>query len=202
MTGWLSRLHAGMRWNILKKKACLRSGFRLVSGAGSERERLARIEYLRFQLQEMDAIDLQPGELEGLEAEHRILAHLDRMRELLGEALGALLEEADELKALAASSAGPPSLRLSAHVGAGILRVAVSDLPQDAASLEAWVSGLQGGRARLEERGGTLTLSMGPDRLVREVGAWGSAGSEKKLLDGLKAQFDPMGVLAPGRLGL
>jgi DNA repair protein RecN (Recombination protein N) len=66
---------------------------RLQEASGSARERLARIEYLRFQLREMETVDLQPGELARLEEEHRVLAHLDRMRELLGQALAGLQEE-------------------------------------------------------------------------------------------------------------
>jgi len=45
-------------------------------------------------------------------------------------------------------------------------------------------------------------LSSGPGVLLREVGAWGAAGEEKTLMAGLKAEFDPQGILAPGRLGL
>jgi FAD/FMN-containing dehydrogenase len=121
---------------------------------------------------------------------------------LLPSELGSLLEEAGELRRLAASSPGPVAVGLSAHVGAGILRVAVSGLSIEGTALDPWVKALQTLRTRLEERGGTLTLSVGPDRLMTEVGAWGSAGREKRLMEGLKAQFDPEGILAPGRLAL
>lgn len=59
---------------------------------GSEAERQSRCEFLRYQIQELEALDLRQGELAELEKEHRILAHLDRMRELLSEALGKLSE--------------------------------------------------------------------------------------------------------------
>ncbi|MCA8955581.1 MAG: DNA repair protein RecN [Planctomycetes bacterium] len=61
-------------------------------GAGGERERQARAEFLRYQLGEMTALDVRPGELAELDQEHRILAHSDRMRELLESALDALQE--------------------------------------------------------------------------------------------------------------
>ena len=58
--------------------------------AGGERERQSRIEFLRFQATEMMALGLQSGELAKLEQEHKILAHADRMRELLETALAEL----------------------------------------------------------------------------------------------------------------
>ena len=122
---------------------------------------------------------------------------------LLPSQMGDLLEEAEELRALSSKAKeGNPQLRLSAHVGAGVLRVAVSGLPSGEGDLAAWASSLLGLRERLEGKGGTLTLSSGPGFLVREVGAWGVSGGEKELSAGLKAQFDPKGILAPGRLGL
>ncbi|MFH1763145.1 MAG: FAD-binding oxidoreductase [Gemmatimonadota bacterium] len=122
---------------------------------------------------------------------------------LLPSEMGDLLEEAGELRALSSKAKyGPPQLRLSAHVGAGVLRVAVSGLPSGEGDLAAWASSLRGLRERLEGKGGSLTLSSGPGSLVREVGAWGVSGGERELSAGLKAQFDPKGILAPGRLGL
>ena len=123
---------------------------------------------------------------------------------LLPSEMGTLLDEAKELGALASrtAAAGAPQLRLSAHVGAGVLRVAVSGLPEGEDDLDTWASGLQTLRGRLEESGGSLTLSSGPSSLVRKVGVWGASGEEKEIMAGLKAQFDPGGILAPGRLGL
>ena len=59
---------------------------------GNERERQSRIEFLRFQQAEMEGLDLRAGELHQLEREHRILAHLDRLRECLTVALDNLQE--------------------------------------------------------------------------------------------------------------
>ena len=123
---------------------------------------------------------------------------------LLPSELGTLLDEAEELRTLVSEASSSPGaqLRLSAHVGAGVLRVAVSKLPKEESSLDSWVSSFRSLRARLEEKGGSLTLSSGPGFLVREMGAWGAVGGEKELMAGLKSQFDPKGILAPGRLGL
>jgi glycolate oxidase FAD binding subunit len=123
---------------------------------------------------------------------------------LLPSELGILLDEAEELRTLVSEASSSPGaeLRLSAHVGAGVLRVAVSKLPKEESRLDPWVSNFRSLRVRLEERGGSLTLSSGPGLLVREIGAWGAAGEEKEIMEGLKSQFDPKGILSPGRLGL
>ena len=127
---------------------------------------------------------------------------------LLPSEMGFLLEEARELDALASngsvghqgSKAG--QLRFSAHVGAGVARLAVKELPRGEEQIGIWASALQSLRNRLEERGGSLTLSVGPPALMRKVGAWGGVGGERVLMEGLKEEFDPNRILAPGRLGL
>ncbi len=63
---------------------------RLRNRAAGERERAQRLEFLRFQVQEMQQARLQPGEVAALEAEHQVLQNLDAMREHLDGALGAL----------------------------------------------------------------------------------------------------------------
>lgn len=65
----------------------------LEGARGQVRERLARIEFLRFQLAEMDELGLEPGEVEQLEQEHRLLGHLDHMRELLSTALACVQDD-------------------------------------------------------------------------------------------------------------
>ncbi|MFO1053823.1 MAG: DNA repair protein RecN [Planctomycetota bacterium] len=64
----------------------------LDEAASGTRDRLARAEFLRFQLAELEEIGAVPGELEALESEHQVLAHLDRVRELLATALDALAD--------------------------------------------------------------------------------------------------------------
>ena len=56
-------------------------------------------------------------------------------------------------------------------------------------------------RGDLEAEGGSLTVSRGPSELVSAVGAWGDAGPSAPLMKVLKREFDPAGVLSPGRLG-
>ncbi len=122
---------------------------------------------------------------------------------LLPSKLPLLLEEAKNLKALFGEDSGAgASLRTSAHVGAGILRVGFWRLTQGGSALEGLASVLGGLRSRLEGMNGSLTVSRGPASLVKELGAWGKQGAEGRLMAGLKNRFDPEGVLAPGRLGL
>ena len=80
--------------------------------------------------------------------------------------------------------------------------MAVSGLDSEKTSLEPWMSALSALRTRLEERGGTLTVSSGPPTLMKDLGPWGTPGGEERLLKGLKDEFDPKGILSPGRLGL
>jgi glycolate oxidase FAD binding subunit len=95
---------------------------------------------------------------------------------------------------------GEPGLRMAAHVGAGILRVALDRVSVGDLWGPERVQAIRGLRERMEGLGGSLTVSSGPPPLVREVGTWGTVGREAPLLRTLKEQFDPQGILAPGRI--
>lgn len=58
----------------------------------ASRERLQRVEFLRFQLAELDELGLEAGETAKLEEEHRVLANLDHLRENLQDASEALVD--------------------------------------------------------------------------------------------------------------
>lgn len=96
-------------------------------------------------------------------------------------------------------SEGP---RLAVHVGWGVLRVAVPAISRGSETRDAVVRRLAGLRERLEAEGGSLTVSRGPADLMKVVKPWGTPGPEQSLMRGLKAEFDPSGILAPGRLGI
>jgi len=195
-------------------------GSAAVGGETAKPGLVLRLMGSRAQVAEMEArilsdLSHEMGTLERLAGEesrafHRTLgawekgAELGARLSLLPSEMSTLLEEVRELRSLGSRAEGakPFRLSLSAHVGTGILRVAVSGLPEGEGALGPWITSLQGLRDRLEEKGGSLTLDSGPASLVREVGAWGGLGGEKELMVGLKAQLDPKGILAPGRLGL
>ncbi|HLU39927.1 MAG TPA: DNA repair protein RecN [Planctomycetota bacterium] len=68
---------------------------RLAAATAVQRDRHQRVAMLRHQVDAMTALGLQDGEIARLEEEHRLLAHLDRQRELVQGAL-ALLQDAEE----------------------------------------------------------------------------------------------------------
>ncbi|GAB4244231.1 MAG: DNA repair protein RecN [Acidobacteriota bacterium] len=63
----------------------------------SERERLQRIDQLRFQIQEVDALQLRPGLVQELEEERRLLATAERRLTLSQEAYALLYEQDDSI---------------------------------------------------------------------------------------------------------
>lgn len=115
---------------------------------------------------------------------------------LLPSLLEALLGEARELGARFGA------LGLAAHVGWGSLRVGFPRAPTEGDEVRELAGALSEVRKRLETARGSLVLSHGPSGLLREVGAQGEAGAAERLVRGLKEEFDPAGILSPGRFGL
>ncbi|MEZ5966317.1 MAG: DNA repair protein RecN [Planctomycetota bacterium] len=68
---------------------------RYEAARASSRDKGQRLDFLRYQLDAMQGLALTPGETVRLEEEHRLLAHLDRQRELLQGVL-AVLQDADD----------------------------------------------------------------------------------------------------------
>jgi glycolate oxidase FAD binding subunit len=90
---------------------------------------------------------------------------------------------------------GPQRLswRLVAQsVGVGFLRLEGND---NAAPLPA----LEDLRKQLETRGGSLVILRCPFEIKSKIDVWGSPGDALPLMKSIKAQFDPTGVLNPGR---
>jgi len=103
-------------------------------------QRAERIEYLRFQLAELDALALEPGEFDALEAKLGRARNLDKLRESVRRAAGALTESnraasvslGEAVEALRRASAIDPELGdLAARVDE--LSVLVDDLGVDLA---------------------------------------------------------------------
>jgi DNA repair protein RecN (Recombination protein N) len=110
-------------------------------------ERRQRLEFLRFQLGEMQALRLEDGEPARLEQEHQLLANLDTMRQLLTSALAALQDGDDN----AADRLGQAqrSLRDAAHIDPRL-----EDAGDELAQAEELLAGVcrkaQSGLARLD----------------------------------------------------
>ena len=77
-------------------------------------------------------------------------------------------------------------------VGVGYLRLEGNDTG-------ALLNVLQDLRKNLETRGGSLVILRCPLEIKSKMDVWGSAGDALPLMRSIKAQFDPTGVLNPGR---
>ncbi len=97
---------------------------------GDERERARRADLLRFQVDEIAAARLEPGEDERLEAERTVAANAERLQALAAEAYDALYEGEGRTAAL-------DSLSAAAQAVAGLAQVdeSVSGLSEEAQSL-------------------------------------------------------------------
>jgi len=83
-----------------------------------------------------------------------------------------------------------------AESGSGIVRFAVDVTaapPERASDYVETVRGIAG------ELGGHLVVLEAPVPVKRQVDVWGPVGGALRLMRGLKAQFDPKGILNPGR---
>ena len=88
----------------------------------------------------------------------------------------------------------PQSTRWVAAADSGLLYVD-APLPE----LEAAVDTIQALRAGMALLGGHLTVESAPTELKRRVDVWGPAGPGERLMRRIKEQFDPAGILSPGR---
>ncbi|HEX7088952.1 MAG TPA: FAD-binding oxidoreductase [Longimicrobiales bacterium] len=89
---------------------------------------------------------------------------------------------------------------LLAHAGSGIVRAAVSADAYSDAAAETWAAALSRARTRLEARGGTLLGARLPAAVVAAgLDPFGDPGPALRLMQGLRKQFDPAGILAVGR---
>jgi glycolate oxidase FAD binding subunit len=77
-------------------------------------------------------------------------------------------------------------------VGAGLLRF-------EAGQANLLVDVLRTLRAFLESRGGSLSILRCPSAVKSEMDVWGDVGDVLSLMRSIKAQFDPTGILNPGR---
>lgn len=107
--------------------------------------------------------------------------------------LGQTLEAALRLPGAGSSS------WIAAHAGAGIVRVNASAVAGGRLDSSTWAAALRDVRVELAERGGTAVVANGPAALLDGIDPFGEVGPALRLMRALKVQFDPAGVLAPGR---
>jgi len=107
--------------------------------------------------------------------------------------LGSLL---DEIKS-ELTEVGSTWRVVAQTVGVGYLRIESRGIEsQDRASLRPLFQDL---RKKLETRGGSLVLLRCPLEMKTKIDVWGRAGDTLPLMKSIKAQFDPTGILNPGR---
>ena len=104
-----------------------------------------------------------------------------------------------------AGQAGKYVCAVSAHAGSGVLRCWLA--PQDAESspLEAWRA--FSSRCREGARGGEgrsvhLRMDAGPEAVREQIAVWGEDALEPaslRLMRNVKREYDPKGILSPGR---
>jgi glycolate oxidase FAD binding subunit len=102
---------------------------------------------------------------------------------LLPTAIAALLAEADKLGAIA---------QIHASSGIGRIRLPVND-PAPA------IAAIQTLRQRCQSSGGYLTVLAAPAAVKGAIAPWGTVGTGRDPMVQLKQQFDPHGLLSPGR---
>lgn len=176
----------------------------------STRERAREADLLRFGLDEIDAVEPQPGEDDALAAEEKRLGYTDELRTAAERAREALSSEQgapDAMGALAAARSALDSVSEHDPAAAELAqRVAeVGYLLTDAAAdVASYASGVDVDPARLaavsERRAALTALTRKYGATVEEVLAW-SAASAKRLTE-LEAADDSVDELRERRQGL
>jgi glycolate oxidase FAD binding subunit len=77
--------------------------------------------------------------------------------------------------------------------------VGVGTIAFRSSEAEPLVSAVQQMREKLESLSGTLVVQQGHDAVRSSIDAWGTPGDTLPLMRRIKHQFDPIGILSPGR---
>ena len=85
---------------------------------------------------------------------------------------------------------------VTAHAGSGIVRVGCAI---EEGALATIRDGLETLRKQAEGVEGSLVIESGPTALKRSLGAWGKPGDALEVMRRVKAEFDPRGLMTPGR---
>ena len=88
--------------------------------------------------------------------------------------------------------------RMAVHAGTGVLRLAMPKLRVDSGWDERWAGRLEDLMGALSKRDGTLTVTRAPAPLRARLKGRESSPVDGELMSGLKAVFDPAGILSGG----
>jgi DNA repair protein RecN (Recombination protein N) len=183
-----------------------------------EAERGRRADYLAFQLKELDAVDPKPGEDAALDAERRVLASAEKLREAAGSAEGLVYGEdgsaseqvGQAVRALSDAAALDP--RLGAPLQ--LLRSAVIELTEagrelgryaetvggDGERLQVIEDRLEGLRALCRKHGGSLEAAVA--RRAEMAAELGSLTGGGERLAALAPEIDAAGAEAATLAGV
>jgi len=89
-------------------------------------------------------------------------------------------------------------LRLKAHAGSGVIRAYLS-FEESALATSQFVQQLQSLRASLKPKRGTVIVESAPASLKAGIDVWGYHFKDKALMHQIRQQYDPRGILNPGR---
>ena len=165
---------------LLGARARYREAWTLLDGLGREREQLERqegererrLEYLRFQHEELERAALLPGEEELLRSEREVLRNVDRLAGAVGEA---------EALAYSGETSG------SGLVGAAARRLAEAAVVDP--SLLPLAASLSGALAALEDAGRELQDYL--SRLEADPARLGEIDDRLALISRLKKKYGP-----------
>ena len=112
----------------------------------------------------------------------------------LARAVGRMRDGRDEL--------AQSPVRMAMHGGSGALRLAVPNIRVDSGWAERWADRLEDVRRTISWRGGALSVTRAPAALLTLIEEWESPSTKGELMAGLKAVFDPAGILSVDRFVL
>jgi glycolate oxidase FAD binding subunit len=124
------------------------------------------------------------------------------VREPLAVARVAVLpKEVGAYAAAAAAAMRAAGLRLvtAAHAGSGVLVLVLSGGDGAAPGVAATVGALAALRAEARTLGGQCVVEWAPLAVKEQVPVWDEPGAAGRLMQRIKAQVDPQGIMNPGR---
>jgi glycolate oxidase FAD binding subunit len=89
-------------------------------------------------------------------------------------------------------------LRLKAHAGSGVIRAYLA-FEESGSAKSQFIQQLQNLRAELKPSRGTVILESAPASLKAGMDVWGYDFKDRTLMQQIRQQYDPRGILNPGR---
>ena len=148
-----------------------------------------------------DLARLAPAEADALWREVRYLeegAELVLRLSITPARIGEAIGLAQALFSGGGGKAETKRARLAVHAGAGVLRIAVPTLRVDPEWDERWADRLEALLGSLSGLDGTVTVTRAPASLRARLKSRESSAVDRELMSGLKAVFDPAGILSGG----